>query len=59
MLRDRVGFTKEVKLSGLFPSRKTHLRKTAKSPTAHAQKVVSPSRNEGSLKYQIVKSIKN
>jgi hypothetical protein len=65
LLRERVDFTREFRQNGLFPSRKAssyNVKKLAKSPTATpaAHHVASPTKNcEGSLKYQIVKTIKS
>jgi hypothetical protein len=57
LLRDKVDFTKEQRQNGLFPSRRTHqarkLPRTATATPHHG----SPSKCEGSLKQQIVRSI--
>jgi hypothetical protein len=58
-----VDFTKAFKQTGLFPSRKINphnIKKLAKSSTATPHHVISPVKgNEGTLRYQIVKSIKH
>lgn len=62
LLRDRIDFTKEFRQTGVFPSRKTNshnLKKLAKSPIATPHHASPNKNNEGSLKYQILKSIRN
>jgi hypothetical protein len=57
-VRDRIDFTKDAKISGLFPSRKpnTQGKKRIAKNIVHSHPIKE---NEGTLKYQIMKAIKH